>query len=684
MQILHTYMKTYISQCCTSHCARVTYATIFMLMVVAIVLGSLQGATAQTTLASLSFTEVDHIASSDASAFTIYGNYAYIGNTNQLSIVDTRSNERISKTSLPATCTIEFVHIATGFAFVGCDGLHVLNIQTPSEPVQLTYLPSTIKDIALTNTQVYLATGSAGLQVIDTYDAGKCHTWGSNVTAVEVDETHVYVLNGNNLSVLGPNGCIDPTEKGSYQTQGTPKFLAVEQSYAYVAAEDHLEIVNVSEPYTPTLHHTFGFESIKDLKTDAQHAYVLDDYGLTIIAISDPDNMSRFPLYSDIDERASMIQVVNNTVYVLTDSGVELVHIEQPDAPTIQATVAMPNPRAMQAGENQLSILTKHGFCTFDTQTSDEPTQIAQFLLDTTGKAQNVHVSDEYTYILNKDTFDIVTTNGLSLVGRYQPLNSAMGFDVMLNMAFVADGEEGVKIITMSDMQNPTLQGSFTSTGSANDIVVQANNAYIAAGSDGLSIINISNTVTPTLKSTLPTEGSAVAVTVQDSRAYVGSVSSMGDFNFISYIEVIDVSDPNNPQRQEVIEINPGYIRDIVLSDDTLYVAAGNLITIPLDTLTPTQLQVSGEARAVQVLDDIAYVAADEYLETVDISTPTTPRRVGTWHNEDCHAMDVYAVGTGDARQVFLACDSGGVVSVQQSGEPSPLQYGVYLPLIIR
>ncbi len=683
MQIFHTYMK-YISQCRISHCAQVKYATIFMLMLCTIVHGSLQRATAQTTLSSLSFTEVDHIASSNASALTIYDNYAYIGNTNKLSIVDTRSNELISETTLPATCTIEFVHIATGFAFIGCGGLHVLNIQELSKPFQIKYIPSTIKDIALTNTQVYLATGSAGLQVIDTYDAKKCYTWGSNVTAVEVDETHVYVLNNNNISILGPNGCIDPTEKGSYQTQNTPKFLAVEQTYAYVAAENQLDVVNVSEPYTPTLHHTFSFESIKDLKTDAQHAYVLDDYGLTIIAISDPDNMSRFPLYSDIDERASMIQVVNNTVYVLTDNGVELVNIEQPDAPTIQATISMYNPRAMQAEENYIYMLTKYGFCTFDTQTPDDPTQVGQFLLNTTGNAQNIHVADEYTYILNKDTFDIVTTNDLSLVGRYQSLNSAMGFDAIMHLAFVADGEKGVKIIDMSDKQNPTLQGSFPTTGNTNDIVVQQNNAYIAAGDDGLTIIDISNPVTPTLKSTFSTEGSAVAVTVQDSVAYVGSVMSMGDFNFVGYIEVIDVSNPNNPQRQEVIEINPGYIRDIVLDDTTLYVAAGNLITIPLDTLTQTQLQMSGEARAVQVIDNIAYVAADEYLETVDISTPTSPRKVGTWHNEHCHAMDVQAVATGDARQIFLACDSGGLITLEQRGEPTPLESFVYLPLVIK
>jgi hypothetical protein len=57
--------------------------------------------------------------------------------------------------------------------------------------------------------------------------------------------------------------------------------------------------------------------------------------------------------------------------------------------------------------------------------------------------------------------------------------------------AYVADGDEGLQIIDLTDKKNPTILKTYNTPGYAFDVFVYEGSAYVADGEKGLQIINI-------------------------------------------------------------------------------------------------------------------------------------------------------------------------------------------------
>ncbi len=143
------------------------------------------------------------------------------------------------------------------------------------------------------------------------------------------------------------------------------------------------------------------------------------------------------------------------------------------------------------------------------------------------------------------DTYDIVVTNGY---------------------AYVADGTHGLKILSLSQPEDPELVGSYATSGSAQGVEVDGNYAYVADAEKGLFIVDITNPSDPTLASSL--EISAYKVDVEGGFAYLASVSNG--------LSVVDVSDPSDPVEATSFDGNgdPGFqINDVALIGSTIYMA---------------------------------------------------------------------------------------------------------------
>ena len=89
------------------------------------------------------------------------------------------------------------------------------------------------------------------------------------------------------------------------------------------------------------------------------------------------------------------------------------------------------------------------------------------------------------------------------------------------NYAYVADGNNGLVIVDISNPASPTLKGSYDTAGFAEDVVVAGNYAYVADGNNGFVIIEISNPASPTLAGSYDTVGYAQDVDVAGNYAYV-------------------------------------------------------------------------------------------------------------------------------------------------------------------
>lgn len=149
-----------------------------------------------------------------------------------------------------------------------------------------------------------------------------------------------------------------------------------------------------------------------------------------------------------------------------------------------------------------------------------------------------------------------------------------------------------------SNAAAPFLTGRYSSLGFANDIVVQGDRAYIASNEEGLLILDVSQPTVPTLLGAYNVMGWAYDVRVHDGHTYIATGHGM---------HIVD-QDNNLVGAFSFPTKTPGIMLDIAVVGTTAYVST-------LDY-------------------DIETYEAESTLLIYDISTPTEPLLLGSYHPE--------------------------------------------------
>jgi hypothetical protein len=135
------------------------------------------------------------------------------------------------------------------------------------------------------------------------------------------------------------------------------------------------------------------------------------------------------------------------------------------------------------------------------------------------------------------------------------------------NYAYVANGDSGFRVISVSDPANPTEVGYCGTPSRAEGVAVDGDYAYVADLAAGLRVISVSDPANPVEVGSCETPGNAEGVTVVEDYAYVADVGAG--------LRVISVADPANP-----IEVGyydtPRSACDLAVADDYVYVAHGD------------------------------------------------------------------------------------------------------------
>lgn len=145
--------------------------------------------------------------------------------------------------------------------------------------------------------------------------------------------------------------------------------------------------------------------------------------------------------------------------------------------------------------------------------------------------------------------------------------------------AYLAHSAGGLRIIDISNPQNPQLVGqvleSQMGNGLAYGVAVAGSHAYVANEDDGLRIINISNPQNPQLAGQVPESqlGSlsnrrALGVTVAGGYAYLA--------NNNDGLRIIDISNPQNPQLAGHIpesQLGNANARQVAVAGNYAYIA---------------------------------------------------------------------------------------------------------------
>ncbi len=273
------------------------------------------------------------------------------------------------------------------------------------------------------------------------------------------------------------------------------------------------------------------------------------------------------------------------------------------------------------------------------------------------------------------------------LIGECKTPGTARAVTVKGLYAYLIDGSEGLRIISLENPFNPKEVSSIKFSQSAFDVKVKANLAFVSVD-QGLRIVNIRNPYNPTLISSLDIKGYADGLDLKDNFVYltdapgnlktidvsnpyhpveIGNYSNLvfpsdvevkGNYAYIAdenSIQVIDISNPSNPRFADKFNTFAYYLD---IRENYLYLADYHHYLKIFDITNPTQLNFVSQFKTPSWTADVsasyqfAYVAdSPAGMRTIDISNPNFPKEVGYYDNESIRANGITSIG----RIIFVA-----------------------------
>ncbi|NJD60374.1 MAG: hypothetical protein C3F13_17980 [Anaerolineales bacterium] len=210
----------------------------------------------------------------------------------------------------------------------------------------------------------------------------------------------------------------------------------------------------------------------------------------------------------------------------------------------------------------------------------------------------------------------------------------------------------GIELLTTTTLQlkptstqSPTTEpafhqiGSFPTSREARNVFVLNNTAYIANAEDGLLIIDVSDPSDPQEIGAYPLENTQNVVVVDDI-AYVVEQGLVKDATALKdRLVLLAVMNPSIPQMLGEYTPEGDFthqtLSNMAVSDQMVYLTANDRLII-VDVSVPSQPATSGEysifsnisSPGVAVADSIAYLQANQ-LDVIDVHDPSASTEIG-------------------------------------------------------
>ncbi len=208
---------------------------------------------------------------------------------------------------------------------------------------------------------------------------------------------------------------------------------------------------------------------------------------------------------------------------------------------------------------------------------------------------------------------------------------------------------------------------------------------YMTYGNGGLKIVDISDPTHPRLIATFPTAGYAHHVSVDTDGTHTYALVAEGRVDLNDYIgvEIVEVSDPENPVLVTAIPFDD--VQNGFLDYPYAYIADGNsgLRIYDLSAL-PAYLEVSqfptaGYAFDVVVRNNFAYVtlpATLDALQIIDVSDPSNPLPAGLWTQAENQLPYSLPTVFLDGDYAYFTDQFVGIYALNISNPAAPSQVG--------
>ena len=196
------------------------------------------------------------------------------------------------------------------------------------------------------------------------------------------------------------------------------------------------------------------------------------------------------------------------------------------------------------------------------------------------------------------------------------------------NIAYLADDEEGLLILDVTDPTNPVFLSQYSDgSGFAWDLWIENDLLYLADHLDGLEIIDVSNPNNPTKIGEFHDGSAALCVEVRDDLAFVA--------DFTDGLEILDISDPSNPI--EIGQYNGTRAEEVFLFNDIAYITTRNGyasidISVPEVPVLISEIDTFTVVWDICRVGDIVYfVDEEEGVALYNDSNVYAPQEITIW-----------------------------------------------------
>jgi hypothetical protein len=564
------------------------------------------------------------------------------------------------------------VEVSGDYAYIatGATGFRILDISDINNPEEVAniILSVSLYDIDISGNYAYVAYGNynsnqgsdGGLKVIDISDPSfpvviESFNTDYGATSVVLDGIYAY-LSGPSLyfTIIDISNPEHIEEVGIEFDDGT--IFSVSGNYAYMTADDNLifKVIDISDPTNPTeISYSFIDEFSIGLNVIGNYAFILgrgwgESGSLQVYDISDPENPVDAANFA-IDADCSHAAISGDLAYITTyENGIIIVDISDPLNMTEVGSYDTEEAYSIHIFNDNAYLGDKFGIRILDFTDPLFPTDVTNFAA--LGDIHDLSISGDHAYLVDKVNgmfvVDVSDSGNPFEVASIEIEGKPNSISISGEYAYIAGRSEGMLIYNISEPNLPVEVAVIDVFGGCLDVVASGNYVYSCDGFSNLKIYDISDPISPEYLGGHDLNSSIVDIAVLNDIAYVVTYDSLF---------IVDVSDPENPQEVNVINIW-GHPRALAVDDNYAYIAAypGSLrifnISDPIEASEIGFCDTEGEPSGIAISGDQAYVVENENgLQVINIANPTNPYITGFY---DIYGVASNVVVSGDLAYV--------------------------------
>ncbi len=316
------------------------------------------------------------------------------------------------------------------------------------------------------------------------------------------------------FSPLSQSGQLDDVERVGFGTGGNSQDVVVQgdgvNTYAYIAdGENGLVIINVSDPLNPSFagnyihpphapsvagaYDTAGFA--QGIAVAGGYAYLADGTnGLVIIDVSNPSNPFRLGGY-DTTGDAQAVAIRGDYAYI-ADGTNGLVTLNVVDR---ASPVFVTDEYRLGWDFHEINIRGQYAYVAgkqlvirFDLANPTAPAPVNSRAF-TQHNVVSVYCDGNNVYAAVDDGEVKILTTTMGYVKYYETIQPPKDVFVLGGTLYVATGEGGLEIVTVSNPANPVRSGTYPTYGGGNAVYADGDYVYMADGASGLQIFFVAH-----------------------------------------------------------------------------------------------------------------------------------------------------------------------------------------------